>query len=177
MSFVVPLVLSVLLAAGGPVPGVPGPPGGSLDTELTRIAQERAQAETKKMLAEMERDTSLPEATKKEVRSKVSRLKIAIYTTSNKLEDVVGAYAKVIPGASFVFAERNILADVYDIAKEQGVTVPPETDKTWQGKSLRYARWTQEDQSLQIAVEDHLIDPRTAKVSHQTVVMVTSVGR
>lgn len=177
MSLLLPLVLTILFAPADAIPGVQAPPGGTLESELTNIAYERAQAETKRMLSEMERDQTIPAATKKEVKTKLARLKIAVYLTPEKLEDVVAAYNKSIPGSSFIFAERAVVPDVYDVATERGIMAPSDTERTWSGKSIRYARFTTDDQSLQIAVEDHLVDPRTAKVSKTTVVMVQSLGR
>ena len=47
-------------------------------------------------------------------------------------------------------------------------------EKEWQGKMGRTARWTRDDQMLQVSVEDYLIDPRDARVTKKTVVMVSS---
>jgi hypothetical protein len=90
---------------------------------------------------------------------------------------VTGFYAKNIAGVSFLFGERNVLGDVIDLSKEKGFPIPVEVERAYRDKSMRYARWTSTDETVQIAVEDHLIDPRNGKVTQQTVVMVTSVGK
>ncbi len=57
-----------------------------------------------------------------------------------------------------------------------GLAVDPEVEKKWTGKSGKTARFTREDGTLQVVVEDHLIDPRDGKVTPMTVVLVTSLG-
>ena len=55
-------------------------------------------------------------------------------------------------------------------------TRPPRKWGARAGKLGRTARWTKDDDTLQVVVEDHLIDPRDGKVSETTVVLVTSLG-
>jgi hypothetical protein len=131
----------------------------------------------KRLLVELEKDTTQPDSVKKQIRGKLSHLKIAVWVTPSKIEEVTGFYAKNIAGVSFLFGERNVLGDVIDLSKEKGFPIPVEVERAYRDKSMRYARWTSTDETVQIAVEDHLIDPRNGKVTQQTVVMVTSVGK
>ena len=76
----------------------------------------------------------------------------------------------------FLKGDRDILGDLRDYARAAGIAVDATAEKAWAGKWGKTARWTKEDESVQIVVEDHLIDPRDGKVTPTTVVLVTSLG-
>lgn len=166
----------LLATAAQQVPGVPPPPEGKFEPELTQVAVERAKAEMTALLAQLDKDTTQPPAVKADVKSKLSRLKVAIYTSGKTMEECVTFYADRVKGSSFLFAERQVLPDLRELAASGRFAVTPKTEEEWGGKSYRYARWVREDGTLSIDVEDHLLDPRDGAVTKRTVVMVTSVG-
>ncbi len=165
---------ALLLAVAGPIPGVPAPPDGKFEPELSRIAVTKAEAEMGKLLAELDKDASQPPAAKAEVKARVSRLKVAMYTTPKSIVDCVSFYTKAVKGATFLYAERKVLPDVAELAEAGGFAVPADVEKNWKEKSYKYARWVRDDGGLEIDVEDLLIDPRNGAVSKMTVVMITS---
>ena len=172
----VPLLLtaaSVLFAVAGPVPGVPAPPGGRFEAEMTVVVAARATAQMKPLLDEMERDTSQPESVKAEIRKKASRLRVAVYTSPGTIDDLAAFYAGKVPGVSFLFSEREIGKDLAETAQVGGFVLAPAAAKEWQGKKGKSARWARADGTLEIDIEDHLIDPRDGRVTKQLVVMVT----
>ena len=169
-------LLSLLWLAGPPVPkGVPPPPGGSLDAELTQTALDRARAEAGTLLEQMEA-SGQPAAQKAEIRRRFAGLRIAIYTTPKGWEETVAFYEGSAMRLTFLKGERDILGDLREAARAAGFAVPPDAEKAWAGKVGRTARWTKDDDTLQVVVEDHLIDPRDGKVTPMTVVLVTSLG-
>ena len=176
MTDLLPLALAALFAVAGPVPGVPAPPEGKLEQELSQVAAARAQEEMTRLLAELEKDPSQSAVTKAEVKAKLSRLKIAIYTTPRSVDECVTFYAGKVKGATFLFAERQILPDLIELSQGGRFQVTAEMQKAAEGKSCRYARWSRDDGELWIGIEDHLIDPRDGKVTKQTVVMVNSMA-
>jgi len=167
-----------LIAEAGPVSGIPAPPAGNYEAELSKLAADRAKAEIVHQLDAVLRDPSSSASDKAEAKSRVegARLKLAIYTTDRSLEETIAFYTGKVPGAAFLTAERNILIDLQELAEIGKFTVPPATAREWKGKSGRTARWTREDQMLQISVEDYLIDPRDGKVAKKTVVLVSAFG-
>ena len=170
-----PAALALLLATASQVPGVPAPPEGRYEPELTQVAVERARAEMNALLAALDKDTSQPPAVKAEVKAKLSRLKVAIYTSARPLEECVTFYGDRVKGASFLFAERQVLPDLRELAASGRFTVTPRMEEEWGGRSYRYARWVRDDGTLEIDVEDHVLDPRDGSVTKRTVVMVTSM--
>ncbi len=175
MTFLLPLVALFWLSEPAPVKGVPPPPGGRFEPEITRVVSERAKIEMQGLLAELER-MSQPAETKAEIRRRLARLKIAVYTTPNSWTETVDFYEGPPMRVLFLKGERNLLADLQDYARAAGLAVDPAVEKAWVGKSGKTARWTKDDDTLQIVVEDHLIDPRDGKVTATTVVLVTSLG-
>lgn len=172
---VLPLLVVLLLAGGSSVfPGIPAPPEGVYEAELTKAANARAQVEIKGALAQLERDTSIPPAQKKEIRRKIERLRVAVYTTPKTLDETVAFYERQIPSANFLFGDRNLLDDAADIARSGGFELPAPITAEWGGKRGRSARWSQTDGSAEIDVEDHLIDPRDATIRKRTVVLLSS---
>jgi hypothetical protein len=178
MLLLLPFSILALVAEPGPVPGVPSPPAGTYEAELTGLAAEKAKAELAAQLDAALKDPSTSPAEKSEAKSRAAgvRLKLAIYTTPKSLEETVAFYGQKMKGASFLIAERNVLIDLAEVAQAGKFQVPASVEKEWKGKTGRTARWTREDQLLQISVEDYLIDPRDGKVSLKTVVLVTSIG-
>jgi len=172
------LVLAVLLAAPAvsPIPGVPIPPDGVLEPELTKAATDRATAEMRAGLARLEKDVTIPDNVKRDIKAKIIRMKIAVFTTPKTLDETVAFYEKSMTGATFIFGERDVLGDAHELATASGLRMDPEVERAWQGKRGRSARWSREDKGLEIDVEDTLIDPRDAKISRKTVVLVTSVS-
>ncbi len=178
MVILLSIVLLGLVAEPGPVPGVPAPPSGRYEAELTKLAAERAKTELASQLAQVLNDPMVPAGDKAEAKARAAsaRLKLAIYTSDRSLEETAAFYGQKIPGASFLFAERNVLIDLADVARGSKIQIPAEVQREWQDKSGRTARWTREDQMLQISIEDYLIDPRDGKVTKKTVVLVTSMA-
>jgi hypothetical protein len=170
--FLANLLVAGLLAAPA-LPAVPPPPGGVFEAEITKAVKARAQTEMKAMLAELEKDTTRPEKEKAELKRKLGRLQLSVYTTATNLDDVVAYYQETSVGAMFLKGDRDLAADLKENARVGGLTIAPAQLKEWEGKTGRSARWTRDDGTLEIAVEDHLIDPRDGKVSKRTVVMIT----
>jgi len=172
----IPIVLLALAADPGPVPGIPSPLGGTYEAELSKLAVEKAKTELATQLEAALRDPSLSAAEKSDVKSRIAsvRLKLAIYTTDRSLEETVTFYGQKVRGAVFLIAERNILLDVAEVAQAGKFPISAAVEKEWQGKTGRTARWTRDDQMVQISVEDYLIDPGDGKVTKKTVVLVSS---
>ena len=164
---------SLLFAVAGPVPGVPAPPGGRFEGEMTAVVAARAAAQMKPLLDEMERDPSQPESVKADIRRKASRLTVAVYTAPGTIDELVAFYSGKVAGASFLFSEREIGKDLAETAQLGGFSLAPAAVKEWEGKKGRSARWARPDGTLEIDIEDHLIDPRDGRVTKQVVVMVT----
>jgi hypothetical protein len=175
-----PLFLTLLslfwLADPAPVKGVPPPPGGRFEAEITKIVSDRAKVEMQGYLAELER-MAQPAETKAELKRRLSGLKVAVYTTPKSWDETVAFYEGEPMRVVFLKGDRDILADLNDYARGAGIAVDPAVEKAWTGKAGKTARWTKDDESLQVVVEDHLIDPRDGKVTPTTVVLVTSLGR
>jgi hypothetical protein len=163
------------LADPAPVKGVPPPPGGRFEPEMTKVVSDRAKVEMQSVLTELERSAQPPEA-KAEIRRRVSSLRLAVYTTSRGWDETVAFYEGPPMQLVFLKGERDILGDLRDWARSAGLAVDASAEKAWAGKLGRTARWTKDDDTLQVVVEDHLIDPRDGKVSETTVVLVTSLG-
>jgi hypothetical protein len=154
---------------------VPLPPEGALEPELTKAAATRADAEMKAALKVLDGDPSIPADQKREIKAKITRFKIAVFTTAKSFDDTVLFYQKEIVGAQFLIGERDVLGDLQELAATTGIVVPQEAVRDWSGKRGRSARWSRQDKSLEIDIEDTLIDPRDGKISKKTVVLVTSV--
>ena len=163
------------LADPAPVKGVPPPPGGKYEAEMTKVVSDRAKVEMQALLAQLEQAAQPPE-TKKEIRRRLAGLKVAVYTTAKSWDDTVAFYEGPAMRIVFLKGDRDILGDLRDYARAAGIAVDATAEKAWAGKWGKTARWTKEDESVQIVVEDHLIDPRDGKVTPTTVVLVTSLG-
>ena len=175
MSLAASLVVLGWLAATPPVASVPPPPGGTYEEAITKVVTARAQKEMKALVAELEKDPSQPSAFKAEVKRKLARLKVAVYTTPKSFEETVAFYEASPLRPFFLKGDRDLLADLRENAEALGASVDPAAEKAWAGKAGRTARWTRDDNGLQITVEDHLIDPRDGSVTKKTVVLVTSL--
>jgi hypothetical protein len=177
MAYVlIPIIFLALAADPGPVSGIPSPPGGTYEIELSKLAAEKAKTELAVQLEAALKDPTVSAAEKSEVKSRIAavRLRLAIYTTDKSLEETIAFYGENVRGATFLIAERNILLDVAEVALAGKLQIPASVEKEWQGKTGRTARWTRDDQMVQISVEDYLIDPRDGKVTKKTVVLVSS---
>ena len=163
------------LADPAPVKGVPQPPGGRFEPEMTKVVSDRAKVEMQAVLTELERSAQPPEA-KAEIRRRVAGLRLAVYTTPRGWDETVAFYEGAPMQLVFLKGERDILGDLREWARSAGLAVDASAEKAWAGKLGRTARWTKDDDTLQVVVEDHLIDPRDGKVSETTVVLVTSLG-
>jgi hypothetical protein len=163
------------LAEPAPVKNVPPPPGGKFEAEMTKVVSDRAKVEMQGFLAQLER-TSQPAEQKALVKRRLAGLKVAVYTTPKGWEETVAFYEGPPMRVFFLKGERDILADLREFARMSGLSPDPEAEKKWVGKSGKTARWTKEDDTLQVVVEDHLIDPRDGRVTATTVVLVTSLG-
>lgn len=175
MTSLLALLSLFWLADPSLVKGVPPPPGGTFETEITKVASDHAKVEMQGILAELER-MSQPAETKAEIKRKLAGLKIVVYTTPKSWDETVAFYEGAPMKVTFLKGQRDILADLRDYARSAGIAVDPAVEKAWTGKSGLTARWTKDDETLQIVVEDHLIDPRDGKVTPKTVVLVTSLG-
>ena len=175
MSLAASLVVLGWLAASPPVVSVPPPPGGTYEEGITKVVSSRAQKEMKALLAELEKDASQPAEFKADVKRKLARLKVAVYTTPKSFEETVAFYETSAFRPIFLKGQRDLLADLRENAEAAGGSVDPEVAKAWAGKSGQTARWTRDDNGLQITIEDHLIDPRDGSVTKKTVVLVTSL--
>jgi hypothetical protein len=164
------ILLAPLQLAGG----TPAPPGCVVDADLTKAAADRVALETRQALAQIDADLSMKASEKAELKRKVSRLKVQVCTCSGDVESVVAFYQEKMQ-AAFITADRDILHDVRELARTEGFRIDPAVEKEWQGKSGRASRWNRFDGTLEIDVEEYLIDPRTGQVSKKTVLMVTAV--
>lgn len=171
------LALAFALAAPpSPIPGVPFPPGGEIDPVLTQVFTDRAAAETRQALARLDADTSRSAAEKAELRKRLGKLKIAVFTTPKSVDESVAAYERQLPQSLFIFAERNLEADVRDGIKSGAIQGDAVAVEKAVGQRGRSARWNRADGALEIDIEDHLIDPRTGAILVKTIVLVTSLG-
>jgi hypothetical protein len=130
----------------------------------------------KDALALLEKDATRSSAEKAEVKHRISQLKIAVYTTSKSIDAVVTEYERVLTTSEFVFGERGLLEDLIELSRAGAFTIDAGTEKEWRGKRGRSARWHKLDGTIGIDIEDHLIDPRTGKITKKTVVMISSAG-
>lgn len=163
------------LATPAPIPSVPPPPDGTYEAEITRVVADRVKAELKGLLDQLERDASTPPATKREIKGKVARMKVAVYSTPGRFDEVVAFYEGGPLKPFFLKGDRDVLADAKEAAQAAGVTLSEDAEKQWKGVGGRRALWQRPDGGVEIAIEDHLIDPRNGKVTRKTVVLVTSV--
>jgi hypothetical protein len=171
------LALALLLAAPvSPIPGVPFPPGGEIDPVFTQVFTDRAAAEMRHAMARLDADTSRSAAEKAELKKRLSKLRIAVFTTAKSVDETVAAYERQIPQSLFIFAERNLEADLRDGIKSGAIQADAAAVAKAVGQRGRSARWNRADGALEIDVEDHLIDPRTGAILGKTVVLVTSLG-
>lgn len=168
-----PLSLSVVPS---PIPGVPLPPEGAVDPELTRLRTLQADAERKQALARLDADGSLSKKEKSVIRGKLALMKVAVMTTPLPIDEVAAFYEKTVPRAEFLFGVRDLAADLEEGIRAGAIVATPERVREAAGQQGRSARWTREAERLSIAIEDHLIDPRDGKITMKTVVLVTSFG-
>jgi hypothetical protein len=158
-----------------PIPGVPLPPDGTLEEELTKLESARAAVEAKDALAKLDADSSLTKKEKAGLRKRISGLRVAVFTSPRPIDQVVAFYEKTVPRAQFVFGLRDLAYDLQEGIRAGVIQASPERVKEAQGKQGRSARWTR-DERLSIAIEDHLVDPRDGRIVPETVVLVTSFG-
>ena len=174
-----PIALALALALAGPaspIPGVPFPPGGEIDPVLTQVLIDRAAVETKKTMALLDADHSRSAAEKAELKKRLARLRIAVFTTPKSVDECVAAYERQLPQSRFIFAERNLEADLRDGIKSGAILGDDAAVAKAAGQRGRSARWHRADGTLEIDIEDHFIDPRTGAILVKTVVLVTSLG-
>ena len=171
------LSLALVLAAPvSPIPGVPFPPGGEIDPVFTQVFTDRAAAETRHAMARLDADTSRSAAEKAELKKRLSKLRIAVFTTAKSVDETVAAYERQLPQSRFVFAERNLEADLRDGIKSGAIQADAAAVAKAAGQRGRSARWNRADGALEIDIEDRLIDPRTGAILAKTIVLVTSLG-
>jgi hypothetical protein len=167
--------LAVLLFSAPPksIGGIAVPPDTAVDDALTKAATKRAADEMKNVLAQLDRDAR-PAAVKDEIRRKIARLKVFVLTSTHTVDEVVRFYEQTISEATFQFAGRGLVADLDEVSRIGGFSVDPETRKKWETTNIKSARWSRSDGSVEIDVEDHLIDPRDGAVSEKTVLLITT---
>ncbi|MFI5181576.1 MAG: hypothetical protein ACHQPI_09315 [Thermoanaerobaculia bacterium] len=187
------LLLALLLAPAGPaatptpsgptyavvpspIVGVPLPPDGSVDPDLTRVRSEQAEAERKQALAQLDADRSLSKKERAALMGKLLQMKVAVMTTTRPLEEVAAFYEQTVPRAEFVFGVRDLQADLEEAIRAGAIHAGPEQVRAAAGKVGRSARWTREAERLSIAIEEHFLDPRDGRIVPNTVVLVTSFG-
>ncbi len=170
-------VLGILLfLAASPIAGVPLPPDGAVDQVFTEIYANRAAAETKAALAQLDADTTRSSSEKKEIRKSLEKLKVVVLTTPKSLDEAVAFYEREVKGARFIFAVRNLEADLRDGIKSGAIKGDESAVAKAAGQRGRSARWNRADGALEIAIEDHILDPRSGAIVSKTVVLVTSLG-
>jgi hypothetical protein len=171
-----PLLSFLLFLAASPVAGVPLPPDGAVDQVFTEIYANRAAAETKAALAQLDADTSRSSAEKKQIKKSLEKLKVVVLTTPKTLDEAVAFYEREVKGARFIFAVRNLEADLKDGMKSGAIKGDPSVVAKAAGQQSRSARWNRADGALEIAIEDRILDPRTGEILAKTIVLVTSLG-
>ncbi len=159
-----------------PIAGIPLPPDGAVDGDLTRLRSEQADAERKQARAQIDADRKLSKAEKADLRRKLDAMKTVVMTTPRPIEEVVAFYEKTVPGSEFLFGVRDLAADLEEGVRAGAIKASPERMREAAGRRGRTARWMRESERVSIAVEDHLIDPRDGTITKKTVVLVTSFG-
>jgi hypothetical protein len=157
-----------------PIPGVPLPPEGAVDAELTRLRMQQADAERQQAFARLDTDRSLSAKEKAVIRGKLVLMKVAVMTTALPIDEVAAFYEKTVPHAEFLFGVRDLKADLEEGIRSGDIKADPARVGEAAGERGRSARWTREAERLSIAIEDHLIDPRDGRILKKTVVLVTS---
>ncbi|MFI5119987.1 MAG: hypothetical protein ACHQM4_06210 [Thermoanaerobaculia bacterium] len=171
------LALALVLAAPvSPIPGVPFPPGGEIDPVLTQVLVDRAAVETRQAAARLDADKSRSAAEKAELKKRLGNLRIVVFTTPKSVDETVAAYERQLPQSRFIFAERNLEADLRDGIKSGAIQAEASAVAKATGQRGRSARWNREDGALEIDIEDHFIDPRNGAILAKTIVLVTSLG-
>ena len=168
-------LLTVLLFAASPIAGVPLPPDGAVDQVFTEVFSARAAAETKAALSQLDADASRSSSEKKEIRKRLEKLRVFVLTTPKTLDETVAFYEREIKGARFNFAVRNLEADLRDGIRSGAIKGDDSAVAKAKDQRGRSARWVRPDSALEIAIEDHLLDPRTGAIVTKTVVLVTSL--
>jgi hypothetical protein len=171
-----PLFGVLLFLASSPISGVPLPPDGAVDQVFTDIYASRAAAETRSALAQLDADASRSSAEKKEIKKRLEKLKIVVLTTPRSLDEAVAYYEREVKGAQFIFAVRSLEADLRDGIKSGAIRGDESAVAKAAGQRGRSARWNRADGALEIAIEDHILDPRNGAIVTKTVVLVTSLG-
>ncbi len=159
-----------------PIAGVPLPPEGALDPDLTAVRKKQADAELKQALAQLESDRTLPAKEKAALRGRLLQMKVAVMTTALPVEEVAAFYERTVPRAEFVFGVRDLHADLQEAIRAGAVHAGPEQLRAASGRTGRSARWTRDAERLSIAIEEGFFDPRDGRIVPKTVVLVTSFG-
>jgi hypothetical protein len=184
-------ILALALAAAGPAPtpapagttfavvpspiaGVPLPPDGAVDPELTDVRKKQADAERQQALAQLDANRSLSAKEKATLKGKLLQMKVVVMTTALPLEEVAAFYERTVPRAEFAFGVRDLQADLKEAIRAGAIHAGPEQLRAAAGKMGRSARWTREAERLSIAIEDGFLDPRDGRIVSKTVVLVTS---
>lgn len=159
-----------------PIAGVPLPPDGVVDPDLTSVRRKQAEAERQQALAQLDADRSFSGKEKAALRGKLLQMKVAVMTTARPLEEVAAFYERTVPRAEFVFGVRDLKADLEEAIRAGAIHAGTEQVRAAAGKTGRSARWTREAERLSIAIEDGFLDPRDGRIVTKTVVLVTSFG-
>ena len=86
-------------------------------------------------------------------------------------------YERQVPGARFIFAERNLEADLRDGIKSGRDPGGRGGGREGGGPERAGPRaGTARTAPSRSTIEDHLIDPRTGAILAKTIVLVTSLG-
>jgi hypothetical protein len=170
------LLPTLLFVVASPIAGVPLPPDGAVDQVFTEIYSNRAAAETKAALLQLDADTTRSSSQKREIRKRLERLRVVVLTTPKTLDEAVAFYEREVKGARFTFAVRNLEADLKDGMQSGAIKGDPSAVAKAAGQRSRSARWNRADDALEIAIEDRLLDPRTGEILAKTIVLVTSLG-
>jgi hypothetical protein len=171
-----PIAGALLFLAASPIAGIPLPPDGAVDQVFTEIYSSRAAAETKAALQQLDADSSRSPAEKKEIKKRLEKLKVVVLTTPKTLDEAVAFYEREVKDARFIFAVRNLEADLGEGIRTGAIRGDPSVVAKAAGQRGRSARWNRADGALEIAIEDHLLDPRNGEIVTKTIVLVTSLG-
>src|SRR5450756_2870538 len=139
----------VLAAPVSPSPGIPFPPGGEIDPVFTQVFTDRAAGETRSAIGRLDADTSRSAAENATLKKRLGKLRIVVFTTAKSVDEAVAAYEKQLPEAQFIFAERNLEADLLNGMKSGEIPASAAALAKAAGRRGGLARWKRVDGALE----------------------------